>query len=120
MKTLPMVSIYLRRMKTLLNNQASKVKEDSSDETKGSKEDTESFKRVKVSRKDDDSSDATKASKDEEDSSESTEESEEEVTSDMDKDPSEVFGESLEDSANVTEDGGQGGLLGIRWYWKRR
>ena len=107
-------------MKTLLKWSSIQGKEDSSDEIKGSKEDTESFKRVKVSRKDDDSSDATKASKDEEDSSESTEESEEEVTSDMDEDPSDVFGESLEDSANVIEDGGQGGLLGIRQYWKRR
>ena len=51
MKTLPMVSIYLRRMKTLLNNQAPKVKEDSSDEIEGSKEDTESSKKVKVSRR---------------------------------------------------------------------
>ena len=79
-------------------SEAPKVKEDSSDGIEGSKKDVDSSKRIEVSKKDDDSSDATKASKDDEDSSEATKEEE---TSDMDEDPSDVIGESLEDSANV-------------------
>ena len=79
-------------------SEAPEIKEDSSDVIEGSKKDVDSSKRIKVSKKDDDSSDATKASKDDEDSSEATKEEE---TSDMDEDPSDVIGESLEDSANV-------------------
>ena len=79
-------------------SEAPEIKEDSSDGIEGSKKDVDSSRRIKVSKKDDDSSNATKASKDDEDSSEATKEEE---TSDMEEDPSDVIGESLEDSANV-------------------